>query len=125
MISGYSIQDPTNNDFFVILELLRETLDQKLKNKWKREVSKAEGTFWGCCCQNNDKLRDMWIERITGMCRNDYENMILIALTYICGFQIIICLVARDIASAIYFLHCNSIIYRDLKPDNIGFDMGK
>lgn len=29
---------------------------------------------------------------------------------------------ARDICSAIAYLHTQSIIYRDLKPDNIGFD---
>lgn len=31
--------------------------------------------------------------------------------------------VAFDVAAALSYLHCNNVIYRDLKPDNIGFDV--
>jgi len=31
--------------------------------------------------------------------------------------------VAFDVAAALSYLHSNHVIYRDLKPDNIGFDI--
>ena len=82
--------DPYENRFFVILDLLTMTLERKM-NFWRREVNENAGVWMGpCCgycCSNKPALYRLWLERIT---------------------------VSRDIANAIYYLHSNDIVYRDL-----------
>jgi len=90
--------DPHETKFFVILDRLVMTLDRKF-NQWRREVGENSG-YWlgpfGYCCSKEHFLYKTWLERLAA---------------------------SRDIANAIHFLHNKSIVYRDLKPDNLGFDV--
>jgi serine/threonine protein kinase len=88
--------DPHESRFFVILDRLSVTLERKF-NYWRKVVGENAG-YWlpccGYCCANSLALHAVWKERMT---------------------------VALDMAKAIKYLHDSGIIYRDLKPDNIGF----
>lgn len=87
--------DPHESGFFVIMERLEVTLDKKF-DLWRKIVGDNMG-YWmgpfGYCCTKAKYLYQSWMERIT---------------------------ITRDIGNAIYYLHSNRIIYRDLKPGRFG-----
>jgi hypothetical protein len=85
-----SNSDPLEARYFVILDRLVSTLDHKVKI-WRRDVGVNMG-YWlgGCigyCCARVHVLHRIWIERFK---------------------------VARDVASALEYLHGQNIVYRDL-----------
>jgi serine/threonine protein kinase len=91
--------DPHESRFFVILDRLITTLDRKF-NQWRQEVGENSG-YWmgpfGYCCSKPHYLYRTWLQRLSA---------------------------SKDIANAIQYLHEQNICYRDLKPDNLGFDAG-
>lgn len=80
-------------DFFIVMDKLYETLEDKI-HKWSWIKSDLKGSFIVCC--RSTRLDALWEERVR---------------------------VAYDIASALRYLHGLKIIYRDLKPENVGFDI--
>lgn len=90
---------PCSEKFFIVLDRLYETLSERIP-LWKKGVQRSSG-FSGV------------VRRISGKHGiNEKENMFIERLA-----------VAHHICSAIAYLHSNKILYRDIKPDNIGFDI--
>mmetsp|Transcript_60767 Transcript_60767/g.72166 ORF Transcript_60767/g.72166 Transcript_60767/m.72166 type:complete len:382 (+) Transcript_60767:66-1211(+) len=86
---------PYDTNYFIIMDRLYDTLQKRFKI-WKEKAVRYKGVM--------GVVRDM-----KGRKKNEilYEKLI----------------VAYDLASAMNYIHSLSIVYRDLKPDNIGFDV--
>lgn len=92
-IRGVAATGPYQPGYFIVLDRLNEVLSKRL-NAWMHRHRSTKG-LTGAFTGGRRKVKDLLIERL---------------------------LVATDVASAMEFLHSRNVIYRDLKPDNVGFD---
>jgi serine/threonine protein kinase len=82
--------------FFIIMDRLRETLDVRAKTWAARYTESSKGGLFRFGTTDATSLRQLLLERI---------------------------IVAYDLSAALSYMHANKLIYRDIKNENIGFDV--
>jgi len=86
---------PFEDGYFVMIDRLYDTLDSRI-GKWAKRSNRLSGLGSKIFDRDGKKKKGVWEERLVA---------------------------AYDLSDALGYLHRKKIVYRDLKPNNIGFDI--
>jgi len=89
--------DPLSPEFGLVLDRLYLTLEDKM-DLWTERKNAASSKLCGCLFESVDK--------------KEKSSLAFEAIT-----------VAYDLACALRYIHGNNLVYRDIKPENAGFDV--
>jgi serine/threonine protein kinase len=89
--------DPFDENYFIVMDRLYDTLERRILKVWLPK-SKMQNSFFGkqILDRKGVKKDELFVTRIV---------------------------FAYDLSAAINYLHQRKILYRDIKPENIGFDV--
>lgn len=92
---GVGEGDMFDSGYFIVMDRLYSSLDSEIDG-WKDEVEKSQSCMAMLLGKTKSRKRKHFKKRLS---------------------------IAKDIAGAMEHLHKLSIIYRDIKPENLGFDV--
>lgn len=91
--------DPIDPFFFFLMDRLYDTLDKRMKD-WAVQYKRSKGyKIYGTSCslgKNKQGMNELLLDRM---------------------------IVAYDLSTAFRYMHKHKVVYRDIKPENCGFDI--
>jgi serine/threonine protein kinase len=88
-------ESPFEETFFIVMDRLYDTMEHRM-DKWAKRHKRNTGLGGAIFDRKGDKKKDIMEEKLVA---------------------------AFDLCAAIGHLHSRKILYRDLKPENVGFDI--